>query len=144
MKRLGLVMLLTGGLVAGVSAQDDWRYRDGYGEPYDQHYARGRGDVLDRAYGDLQWAASSSFYARHQRGHFDHAMREMAKFQDRFSRGRFDKHPLDEVIGEMSHLSRSGELNPQVRETMARDADELRAFRAGGYPGGAYGSYYRR
>lgn len=107
-----------------------------------------RGGILDRAFTDLQRAASSSYYARHERGHFDHAMRELAKFQDKLRRGKFDKHPLDEVIGEMSHLSRASELHPRFRDLMARDADELRAYRAsGGYGpdyGRGYDPYYRR
>jgi hypothetical protein len=132
-------------MAVGLFAQDYGRDRNAYGDRYRDRRGYNRGDVLDHAFSDLQWAASSSMYARHQRGHFDHAMRELGKFQDKFQRGHFDKHSVDEVIDEMSHLSRAGELNPSVRETMARDADALRVFRAGRYPGygGGYGNGIR-
>ena len=146
MRRSALMFLVAGGLATGLFAQDYERYRDPYGHRYEDRSGYNRGDVLDRAFSDLRWAASSSFYARHQRGHFDHALQELGRFEEKFRRGRFDRHPLDEAIGEMSHLSRANELEPRVRETMARDADELRVFRAGGDPGygGRYGSYYGR
>jgi hypothetical protein len=149
-RQLALTTLLfaTAGIFASAaSAQDYGRYGDDrYSRGYsrDREFGNRRGDVVDRAFADLQRAASSSFYARHQRGHFDHAMRELSKFQNKWSRGKFDNHAIDEAIGEIAHLSRAGELNPRVRELMARDADELRAFRAGGRFDGRYDPYYRR
>jgi hypothetical protein len=124
--QFALLAAVTGVFASTALAQDygGYRYRDSYGNPY-----RGRGDVIDRVFSDLQDAASTSLYAHHQRGHFDHAMRDLSRFQDKWRNGRFDRRPLDEAIGAMLHLSRAGELNPAVRERMAFDADELRAFR---------------
>ncbi len=140
-----LVVAGSGLFNSPASAQDYGRYGD-------DRYSRGNGrdsgyrggDPVGRAYAEVQRAASSSYYARHERGHFDHAMRELSKFQDKWSRGKFDNHALDEAIGEMAHLSRAGELHPRVRESMARNADELRAFRAGGRRDGPYDRGYRR
>jgi hypothetical protein len=136
--QFALFVAATGVFASAALAQEygGHRYRDSYGNPY-----RGGGDAVDRVFADLQEAASTSVYARHQRSHFDHAMRELSRFQNKWRNGRFDKHPLDEAIGEMSHLSRAGELNPQVRDRMARDADELRAFRARGSYDGRYDGY---
>jgi hypothetical protein len=151
MRQLALTALLVasaGMFGSAASAQDYGRYGDdrnsrGYGR--DREFGPRGGDIVDRALNDLQRAASTSFYARHDRGRFDHAMRELSKFQNKWSRGKFDNHALDEAISEMSHLSRSGELNPRVRDVMARDADELRAFRAaGGRFDGRYDPRYRR
>jgi hypothetical protein len=154
MRQLALSVLLvatTGLFVTGAFAQSYGGYRDNPYSRGDRNYRGDRyrgdgyrgGDIVDRTFADLQQTASASFYARHERGHFDHAMRELSKFQNKRARGKFDHHALDEAIGEMSRLSRAGELNPRVRETMARDADELRVFRAGGYDNGGFGSDYR-
>jgi hypothetical protein len=102
---------------------------------------------VDRAISDLQRAASYNGWDHHDRGRFDHAVKELYKFQDKWGRGHFDKHPLDEAIGEMSHLSRSGHLDPRTRDTLARDADELRYFRSGNggwYNGRGSDPYYQR
>lgn len=153
MRHLALAAIL---ITSSAFAQGYGGYRDGgyRGDPYNRDaYARGYNGsgAIDRAFADLEQAASSTFYARHQRGHIDHALRELSKFQSKWSRGKFDRHALDEAIGEMSHIARSGEMHPRTREMLARDADELRAFRAGagyesyGYgPGRRYDPYYGR
>ena len=135
MRQFLFIAAACGVLASSAFAQSYGGYRD----PYTRggEYSRGYGaNPVNRAMSDLQRAAASSYYARHQRGHFDHAMRELAKFENKFQRGRFDKHPLDEAIGELSHLSRSGDLDPRTCDILARDADELRAFRAGAYDRG--------
>ena len=106
----------------------DGRYRDGYNSGP---------RILDRVRADFERGASTSFYARDQRWRFDHAIRELNRFEDKLREGKFDKGKLDSVIDDAAHLSRARDLDPRMRDIMARDADELRAFRAnrGGYYG---------
>lgn len=124
---------------------DPHRYRD-QDRHGDQHgdQSAGGGDVIERVFADVQDAASRSFYARRERGRFDHAMRELSKFQNKRRSGRFDRHPLNEAIGELSHLSRANELDPHIRDRMARAADELREFRAAGSYDGSHAYYQPR
>lgn len=102
------------------------RYRDGYGnrDPY------GSPRIIDRVRADLERGASSTYYANHQRGRFEHAMRELNRFEDRWRQGKFDKGRLDEVIEDLANLSRARDLDPRMRDIMARDANDLRVFRA--------------
>ncbi len=146
----GLLMLAC----TGAFGQSYGGYRDNpyYGGPSRDNrvYSGSYGaNPVDRAIDDLQRAASTSYYARKERGHFDHALRELSKFQNKSAQGRFDRHALDEGIGELSHLAGSRYLDPRLRETMARNADELRDFRANGaypspYGGRGYDPDYRR
>jgi hypothetical protein len=92
---------------------------------------------------DLSRAAS---YTRRDWKHFDHAQRELGKFQEKWARGHFDTHPLDEAIDELKRLAYSGHLNPRDSAMLAGDIEPLRQFRSargyyGGYPGGMYDGY---
>jgi hypothetical protein len=88
---------------------------------------------------DLNRAGS---YNRRDWKHFDHAQRELGKFQEKWARGHFDTHPLDEAIDELKHLAYSGRLNPRDSAMLARDIEPLREFRAArGYNGGYRGGY---
>ena len=113
------------------------------GRNYEQGYRGGYGDIVGRAMADLTRAGS---YNRREWKHFDHAQRELGKFQDKWARGHFDTHPLDEAIDELKHLAYSGHLSPRDSSMLARDIEPLREFRAtrgysGGYRGGVYNGY---
>lgn len=152
-----LSVLMLGSLWAGgslLSAQvyrDDPYYRDGrdaYGQPggyrdnrdYRDYRDRGRADTVNRVIEDLRRARSYDYVDHHERKHFEHAERELVKFQDRYYSGRFDRHHLDEAINDLHHLVNARQVNPRDRDLLARDLDMLRDFRARG----SYGYYDRR
>lgn len=134
MRHLALSAFLLAASALSASSAFAQAYGGYRGDPYNRDaYARGYNGSgpVERAFGDLERAASSGYRARHERGRIDHALRELSKFQNKWSRGKFDRHALDEAIGEMSHVSRAWDIDPRTREMLARDADELRAFREG-------------
>lgn len=98
---------------------------------------------VERSMMDLQRAARNARYVdRHERRHFDRAMSELARFQDRWRQGRFDKGRLDKAIDNIKHLVNSRRLHPGDRRMLAADLASLRDFRArGGYPAAYRGRY---
>ena len=136
---LGFIFLLSaaGQTYGGYRGQP---YYDG--RNYDQGYRGGYGgDIVGRTMADLSRAGS---YNRRDWKHFDHAQRELGKFQEKWARGHFDSHHLDEAIDELKHLAYSGHLNPRDSSLLARDIEPLREFRAArGYYGGSRYDGYR-
>jgi hypothetical protein len=133
--------LLTVLLAAGTAGA---QYRDPYGNPYPNDrrgYAdQGRHDrgldPIDRTLSDLDRAESARFVDRGNRRHLDDARKDLIRFVENRSRGRFDRGRLDNAIGHLEHLLRSPQLHPRDREVLARDRDALRDFRTrGGYYG---------
>lgn len=128
--RTGLGLALLAGLliVPALEAQDRGRM------------ARRGASPVDRAMADLNRAARNArFVDGHERKHFDRAMQELGRFEDRWRDGRFDKGRLDKGIENIQHLVNSDRLHPSDRRMLARDLSELREFRArGGYDRGGY------
>jgi hypothetical protein len=119
--------------------------RDAYARPYDRG-GRGYygGDIIGRTMSDLNRAGMWARHDKHDRKRVDHAQRELMKFQDKWARGKFDSHPLDEAIDEMKDLVGSNHVSPRDREMLMRDVEGLRAFRAsGGYYGRDRDGRYR-
>ncbi|HWQ52766.1 MAG TPA: hypothetical protein VN442_03720 [Bryobacteraceae bacterium] len=129
--KAGLGIVLLAGLLFGpaLEAQDRGRM------------ARRGWSPVDRAMSDLNRAARNGRYLDgHEREHFDRAMQELGRFEDRWRDGRFDKGRLDKGIENIQHLVNSDRLHPADRRMLARDLAELRDFRArGGYDPGGYG-----
>ncbi len=138
---IGLAFALT----AGAQVYGGYRGDPYYRGDYDRGYRGGYGeDIIGQTMADLSRASA---YNRREWKHFDHAQRELGKFQEKWARGHFDSHALDETIDELKHLAYSGRLNPRDREILGRDIEPLREFRASrgyydGYPGGRYDRGY--
>jgi hypothetical protein len=103
---------------------------------------RGSAAPVDRAISDLERMRGGWFNSDHK--HLDKAISELTKFQDKLYRqGRFDTGHLDKAISNMERAANhSGRpFGNGQRDTIFRDIDNLRAFRAsGGYNGhGPYG-----
>lgn len=128
----------------GVSGAANAQYRDPYGgsgyrdEP---GYGRTRGpyDLVGRALGDLDRARSAGWWSHGDAGHYEHARTDLMRFQEDQARGRFNQGRLDSAIGHIDRLANSREVRPRDRETLARDAYDLRQFRS--HPGGWAGRY---
>ena len=142
---------ILGVMLAGGLAQA--QYRDRYGNPYPYgdrgRYPYGdtgryggdyrgdyRYDVVGRALADLDRAGSLRFADHHERRHWEDARKDLIRFQENRSRGRFDRGRLDGAIEHLSHLANARQLHPRDREMLARDLYDLRAYRdRGGYWG---------
>ena len=125
----------------------DDRYRDygrdrygrgGYGYGYGQS-----GNVVGRVMRDLNMASRSAYVDGHERRHFERAMSELSRFEERWQRGQWDNGRLDRAIEDLSHLADARQLDPRYRRLMAEDANLLRQFRSsrGNYNRGGYSPY---
>jgi hypothetical protein len=106
---------------------------------------RGAREPLDRVRADLDRAAADIGYlSRGDMSRFNHARQEIAEFQDKWNRGFFDRHELDDVIGSLQHVVSGNRLRYQDRDILFNDLQRLREIRArgGGYDRDRYG--YRR
>ena len=96
----------------------------GYGR-----YGNG-GSPVDRALYDLSQAGRNGYVDHHERDHFRHAQEDLARFQDRWSQGRFDRGRLDHAIEHIQHLVNSRQMRGRDRDVLASDLAALRNFRA--------------
>ena len=130
-----------------------------YGGPYgDRQYGngdrygygrndRGSGSPVDRALSDLSRFDRNAYVDHHERDHFRHAQDDLARFQERWSQGRFDRGRLDRAIEHMQHLVNARQLRGRDRDVLANDLADLRNFRASsgrGYDRNYGDRYYRR
>jgi len=126
MKTIASGLLLGLLLTTGAGAQI---YREGYGRP--DRYYQGRGaNPVDRAIEDLRRARSLRWSDHRDRKNLEKAESELFKFQERWSRGHFDTHHLDEAISRMQQLANSYMISPRDRETLSQNLYALREFRS--------------
>jgi hypothetical protein len=111
--------------------RNDPRYGGGYNGGYNGGYYGGRGDIVDRVLADLDRAQRYSYSGRGSR-ELDQARRDLLRFRDNASRGRFDRGRLDNAIGHLDRVVRSGWVGGREREVLAQDLYALRDFRARG------------
>jgi hypothetical protein len=120
--------LAAGLLLLGFGANAQPRYDYGWGrEPLD----RVRAD-LDRAARDVRYLSGGDFRR------FEHARQEIREFQEKWNRGKFDHHELDDVIGSLQSVVRSNRIRPRDREILMNDLERLREIRS------RSGGFYRR
>lgn len=117
---------------AGTLASAQSRYGDrydnrGYSGGYDRRVQSG--DIVRRVADDISRARSYGYLGRSERNHLEKAERELFKFQDRWSRGRFDRDPLDDAISHLNHVVNGSRIDPRERDVLARDLYALRDFR---------------
>jgi hypothetical protein len=74
--------------------------------------------------------ARRSWTDRHNQKHFERALRELHRFQDRWAQGRFDRGRLDRAIDNLNHLAHARQIHPRDRAILQRDVYALRDFRA--------------
>ncbi len=102
----------------------------------------GRFDIIDRAQADVNRLAGIRLDGRDY-GRVNDLSRNLREFEVRMSQGRFDKGKLDHIIETMDHLADSNRIPQGARQTLYRDVQDLRQYRANrGYNGG-YGNGYR-
>jgi hypothetical protein len=104
-------------------------YAQGY-RPYRYERYERSGSIAGRVQADLSRAASNPYLSRGDRHRIDNAIRELGDFQERWSRGRFDRGELNEAIGKLQSAVNARSLPYQDREILAADLAQLREFRA--------------
>lgn len=127
MQRFVMVLAMAGLLPAASLAQRDGGY-GGYGRGGYQYSA---GSALR----DLERIASHSRVDRHERNHFNHAIDDLARFEDRARRGHFDDDKLGNAIGHMEHLADARQIHPRDRQVIRGHLSRLYSLLRGGHRG---------
>jgi hypothetical protein len=114
-------------------AQRDDDRREG-GERHDRDdrhdgpYGRAR-DLIGRVQHDLARAQKMAPVAGRQRERYENAQRHLSEFDDRLSRGDFDKDKLDTAIDDVNNVFKSNVLSPHSRDDLRGDLADLRSMR---------------
>jgi hypothetical protein len=86
--------------------------------------------LIRRVVWNTESAARRSWTDRHNQRHFERALRDLHRFQDRMAQGRFDRGRLDSAISNLNHLANARQIHPRDRAILQRDVFALRDFRA--------------
>jgi hypothetical protein len=92
-------------------------------------YARARA-LVGRVLHDLERAQRMAPVAGRQRERYENAQRHLSQFDDRLSRGDFDKDKLDEAIDDVKNVVKNNVLPPRARNDLRDDLEQLRGMRA--------------
>ena len=126
------LLLTTTGAYAQYGRDRNERYPQ-YGRSDRGGYQR---EPLDRVRADLDRAARDLRYlSGGEMRRFNKVREEIAEFQNKWERGRFDRHELDDVIGSLQRVVDRNRLEPRDRDLLQDDANRLRDVRAR-YTGG--------
>ncbi|MEZ5356135.1 MAG: hypothetical protein R2762_26160 [Bryobacteraceae bacterium] len=118
----------------GLLARDGDRY-DGdrrFNSRYASRSYGTRANPVRVALTDLQAIGSRARVDNHEAKHFRRAIEELAQFDERARRGRFDRGSLNDAIGNMEHLAQADQLHPRDRARLRQDLYALRGLRAQG------------
>jgi hypothetical protein len=120
-----------------------YRGNDPYGNGTYRNGRYGGGySPVDRALQDLQGIRQHS---RSNSGHFNSALDNLYRFQQKWQSGQWDRGRLDKAIENIQHLANSNDMYPRDRQMLQNDANALRSFRSSGgngaYRNGNYGGY---
>ncbi|MGI8991329.1 MAG: hypothetical protein ACR2I2_17325 [Bryobacteraceae bacterium] len=131
----GMLLIGFGAQLGQAQVYDGRGYRGGDRGP-NASYA-----LFDQVQADLNRAATFGYLRGGQRRELAKASRDLAEFEGRWSRGRFDRHELDEAIGRIQHVVDHSGLNYRDRSALLDDVGRMRQFRA--YESGRYQGYRR-
>ena len=92
-------------------------------------YGRAR-DLVGRVQRDLERAQRMAPVAGRQRERYENAQRHLSEFDDRLSRGDFDKDKLDVAIDDVNNVVKNNVLSPRSRDDLRDDLGALRSMRA--------------
>jgi hypothetical protein len=114
--KVALLTVASFAIAATVSAQDR-----GYGRNPERLFWQVRDD-LDRV-------QATTFPDGRDRKRLDHTRHELNELQDKFSRGRYDRGELNDVIGALSRVVGDNRMSLRDREVLNDDLQRLYAFR---------------
>lgn len=78
---------------------------------------------------DIQKAATFTKLSGKERDRNDSAVRHLADFDARYSRGDFDKGKLDQAIDDIKNITEHNPLRGEDRDRLLDDLQRLRDFR---------------
>jgi hypothetical protein len=113
------------GLGAAANAQD-WDHR-AYG--YYREATPGGGQLFWHVRDDLDRVQATTFPDGRDRRRFDHTRHELNELQDQFSRGRYDRGELNDVINALRSVVADNRMSPRDRELLNDDLGRLYEFR---------------
>ena len=90
------------------------------------------GDPVTAAIRELEYVFRRARVDNHEANHFRSAMHALAEFDQRASRGQFDRGNLDRAIGDMADLAQARQLNRRDRQLIGRRLQDLRYYRERG------------
>jgi len=86
--------------------------------------------TLDRVRADLSHAEGNLRYiGEGEMRRFQSTQQNLAAFQRKWERGRYDREDLDRAIGELHGLVERGHLRPRDRDLLTDDVRRLRELR---------------
>jgi hypothetical protein len=86
--------------------------------------------VVDRAQNDLRQAEDFERHHGKETTRYQNAQRHLSEFDKNFTRGHFDKGKLDAAIDDVKNVVDHNTLNPEGRDALSRDLQDLRVVRA--------------
>jgi ATP/maltotriose-dependent transcriptional regulator MalT len=86
--------------------------------------------VVDRTQNDLRQAEDFERQHGKQTNRYDNAQRHLSDFDKDFTRGHFDKGKLSNAIDDVKNVVDHNTLNPEGRDALSRDLQDLRVIRA--------------
>ncbi|MDQ6675672.1 MAG: hypothetical protein M3Z09_00080 [Acidobacteriota bacterium] len=135
------ILLLAG--AAGAQAQYGPNREDRYREDRyrNDDYRDYRRSFYDRLQSDLDRAANNGYLRGGDLRRFEKARQEIFEFQQKWSRGRYDRHELDDAIGATQRVANLPGLDGRDRRALSEDLANMRAFRARMNGNGGYRPY---
>lgn len=128
-------------LVAGIYPVGAQYYPDRNGRGYRDTYNGGYRDYRDAFYNrlqsDLARAANHGYLRGKDLRRFRQASEEIQEFQNKWARGRYDRHELDDAIAATQRVANLPGLDYRDRAALNEDLARMRDFRArmNGNPG---------
>ena len=116
--------------VYGRGSYENGRVYAEFGRSYNDR--DGIPNFLDRVRRDLDHAesATSRYASNRDRGRFNKVREEISEFQNKWYRGKYDRHELDDVIKNLQHVLRDNALGAREADLLRTDLDQLRDLRA--------------
>ncbi len=131
--RVAVLILATMAAAAGSMAFGDDRYDRRRSQQSRSSGMYGRSaDPVNQALRDVQHVWSRSRVDGHERDHFRKVVESLQDFQNRASRGHFDRGRLDRAIDNLGDLAQADQIHPQGRQLLRQRLFDLRSFREDG------------
>jgi hypothetical protein len=96
----------------------------------DRGYHEHARKVIDRVQDDLRRAEDFERHNGKEISRYENAQRYLSDFDRELTRDHFDKGKIDDAIGGLKDVVDHNTLDPEARDALRRDLEDLRALRA--------------
>lgn len=86
--------------------------------------------IVQRTMQDLQRLQRRRGQTSKAYDRYNNALRHLGEFSQKFARGNYDRDTLDTAIDDTKNVVNNNALPPRDRQTISRDLQDLRDFRA--------------